>query len=709
MFHGEGFGGKIRKAPNSQRLAACQLVSRAIGMAETAAGEIDHADSQLNNGVVLDRDVLVEVLTRLDLDLAYSSEKLVNLDLYVTNVSLGDNNLGDLSVANDNITAEEIEKAMIFDIWCGYLDSEARELGFILDSLQEQILFAHQKISSCKDMRELFTVLQARLHSSKSFLKQSQEQLVEVKKQLGKLQETHLTVRPKISYMSTDENYELKLNLQIAEQQKVVLRMLEKSLARELDLEKKFLEFKQHDEDFKSNLCLAHRALSSVETETIVAWESFLEAENAAEVFMGVAKEMMGQLQIVQFNLNGSIQREEELKSKLQTCLDQLKSRPSTINEGSDDKNSNHGEMNALKEKVTMLQEKLKDSESRLKRANAASEASREQLSEMEDVAETLRESLFEAESRAQNFEGKLTALNETNMELTEELGFLKSGADSKAEKISLLEKQVRKLENQLQHSKASSEASQEQQNMLYSAIWDMETLIEDLKSKVSKAETRTENAEEQCLVLAETNLELNKEISYLKSRTESFESSLVEAERVKVARVKEINNGAKLITDMVMQLAIERERIHKQLNSLAGENKILMDELRRTKKYSFEMKLANKEDDAKVFLSSMSNLATTSTRGTLEELTGPTSTPNLVDKPPDNTLKNETEFGSFQSVNHAAGVLLKDEAAADERSRHLDTKYIFMAILVSVLSALGMLMYGQELFSASGHFLGRQ
>ncbi|XVE52198.1 hypothetical protein DITRI_Ditri02bG0103800 [Diplodiscus trichospermus] len=39
-----------------------------------------------------------------------------------------------------------------------------------------------------------------------------------------------------------------------------------------------------------------------------------LEAENATEELIGIAKVLLGQLQIVQFNLNGSIQREAELK-----------------------------------------------------------------------------------------------------------------------------------------------------------------------------------------------------------------------------------------------------------------------------------------------------------------------------------------------------------------------------------------------------------
>ncbi|GAB2211852.1 hypothetical protein Droror1_Dr00025190 [Drosera rotundifolia] len=50
-----------------------------------------------------------------------------------------------------------------------------------------------------------------------------------------------------------------------------------------------------------------------------------LEAENAAEVFKGIAKEMMSKLQIAQFSLTSSTQLEDELKSKLRVAQDELR------------------------------------------------------------------------------------------------------------------------------------------------------------------------------------------------------------------------------------------------------------------------------------------------------------------------------------------------------------------------------------------------
>jgi chromosome segregation ATPase len=300
-----------------------------------------------------------------------------------------------------------------------------------------------------------------------------------------------------------------------------------------------------------------------------VVWGRFLEAENASEVLMGISKEMVGRLQIFQFTLNGSIQREDELSSKLQVCIKQLDAKDTVIKklESSIAEHiARSSQVPILMEKVKSLEEQLKKSELRLQNANALNAESQEHLSEMENLVESLKESVYEAETRAENAETKVTQLTDTNVELVEEINFLKGSRDSSTKKVTVLEKQLRESEIQLQHAKASSEASQEQQNMLYTAIWDMETLIDDLKSKVSKAESKTDGVEEQCIVLSESNMELNKEISFLRSRVNALEMCLHEANESKAAKAKEIIVRTELIMATVMQLTRERERIQNQV-----------------------------------------------------------------------------------------------------------------------------------------------
>ena len=113
-------------------------------------------------------------------------------------------------------------------------------------------------------------------------------------------------------------NINLKLKMPAVRQQRHILRVLDKSLERELDLEKKLLEIKQSEEELKLKIRLTEQVGFCMEEAAGAIYGRFLEDENLAEVLMGISKELVGRLQIVQFNLNGSIQREAEAKSESQ-------------------------------------------------------------------------------------------------------------------------------------------------------------------------------------------------------------------------------------------------------------------------------------------------------------------------------------------------------------------------------------------------------
>lgn len=549
-------------------------------------------------------------LIKVDLDLAYSSEKLVNLHILLMYLLARENDLQAMALANGDISTDSIEKVLVLDLLSGILDAEVRELRGFMDTLQAEIVDVRHKISSWRHLRELLTKMEEKLHDSEESLKQTQVQILGVKMQLAKFQRSISAVKcengefDKVLEFSENSqllNITAKSNMQMAKQQRHLLRMLEKSLARELDLEKKLSESRQNEDDLKVKLHYTEQIAFRMEEAAEVVWGRFLEAENGAEVLMNISKELVGQLHLVKFNLNGSIQRESETKTELQDCIEELKEKCIALEklESSNAENvAQSFEAFALREKVNLLEEVLKESQIHLNEANACNEASQEQLGEMENVIESLKESIYIAESRAESAEAKATQLTETNLELTEELNFHKGSASNTDKKVGVLENQSRELEIQLQHAKASSEASQEQQNMLYSAIWDMETLIEDLKSKVSKAETKLDTAEEQCVLLSETNSDLNSELNFFKARIEFLETSLDQANNAKLESAKEINVRTKFILDMAMQLAIERERIQNQLNTLTKENKILVEKLRNTK-----IMYNNVDGDSKEFL----------------------------------------------------------------------------------------------------------
>ncbi|XP_057448019.1 WPP domain-interacting tail-anchored protein 2 isoform X2 [Lotus japonicus] len=540
-------------------------------------------------------EMSLQALTEIDHRLAYSSEKLVNLHALYIYLLARENDLEPMDSKNDLILANMFEKAMTSDLLSGILDSEVRELDNFIDTLQEEIVDARHKIFSCRHLTEVYFIMDEKLHDSEESVKQFQQQLLELKMQSSQLQKTLVAFQHESwetgKTLSLSENGQLidakaKSKDQMVEQRRYILRMLEKSLARELDLEKKLAESRKNEE-LKLKLRYTEQVAFYMEEAAEVVWGRFLEADNASEVLMGISKGIMGRLQVAEFNLNGSMQRENELKSKVKNFIEQLKGKDAAL-EKLEKCNvqylKENSEVLALREKVKFLEEERKDFEHRINALTEENEACHEQLIEAESFVESLKESIDIAENRAENAEAKVTQLTETNLELTEELNFLKGSASTAEKKVGSLEKQLRELDIQLQNAKASSEASQEQQNMLYTAIWDMEILIEELKSKVSNAESNKDSAEEQCIVLSETNFELNKELDLLRSRMSSLKTSFDQARKSKLSSAKEIDTGTKFIMDMIAQLATERGRINKQLEALKQENKSLVKKLTGTK-----------------------------------------------------------------------------------------------------------------------------
>lgn len=481
-----------------------------------------------------------------------------------------------------------------------------------MDTLRAEIVDARLTIFSCSHLGELFTAMEEKLYDSEESLKQCQEQVSEVKMLAAKFRRTAIAFAhdnwKTDGTMDLSENGQLSnnyatYNMQMPRQQRHNLRMLEKSLSREIDLEKKLTESRQNKEQLKLKLHYTEQVVVRMEEAAEGIWGRFLEAENAAEVLQGISKDLLGRLQLVNFNLNGSLHRESELKSKLQYSLGQLHVKDAALQKLkhiSAENISKDAEISTLREKVMFLEKQLKEYELQLKNANATNESNQEKLGEKESLVESMKESIYREEVKAESALLKVAELTGTNVELTEEMNFLKGSVSNAEKKVGILEKQLRDVEIQLQNAKASSEASQEQQNMLYSAIWDMETLIEDLKSKVSKAENKTETAEEQCIMLSESNIELNAEITDLRARMEYLQSSLDLANNAKLATAKELNTRIKFIMDMAMQLAIERERIQKQLHVLTMDKKLLVEKLWDAKNNAFVTGYNNEDGDNK-------------------------------------------------------------------------------------------------------------
>lgn len=565
-----------------------------------------------------------EVLTRIELDLARTSEKLYNLNILMMHVATAESEFEVLDSERGQKMASSMEKGLECDILSGFLDSEVKELDDFITTLRKEIEESQKWIPSSQNLGTSFPELEEKLSDSEKTLEQLQEQVFELQAQSSMFQKTlSCFIGEESRERETGAvflgnggslNVKTKTEIPTPEQHKHFLRMLEKSLARELDLEKKLSETKQSDEDMKLRLQSAEQEVFCLEEEVFDAWERLFEADNSAEVLLGISRDLLGRLQVTQFNTNGLIQREAELRSKLEDTTGQLKVKESALlelkvskeelsdslsaqvdglrgclKEVQDKLNLANSGNSILRDKVISLERQVEESETAKGSKDGGQEETNvavRRISEIENLIEDLKGQLSEAESRVENAETNYKSLGVTNKELNEELVFLKSSCLT-AERAEALGRQLNESDILLQHAVASAEASEEKQAMLYSAIKDMENIIEDLKLKVAKAESRADSAEEKCIILSESNAELNDEVSFLRGRMEGLEGSLRHAEESKLANAKNIGIRTKIIANLVMRLAIERERLHKQLTSLAIENKILVVKLQQSSKVS--------------------------------------------------------------------------------------------------------------------------
>ncbi|AES72157.1 WPP domain interacting tail-anchored protein [Medicago truncatula] len=559
------------------------------------------------------------MVTRLDLSLACFSEKVSNLGNFVMHLATMESEF-ETSEKDHMMGIGSVLKVLEFDLLCGALDSLVRELDEFLDSLHYGIVEVRERVCSCTHLVQSFITLQDKLLDYEECLRQSVEMFIEIKIHSASFQRTLCSLKKiKIgnSEIVKEGSKPVKVNaaemkLQTIEQQRNILTMLEKSLAKERDLEKNLYHSREIQEKLKQSMSSLEHELVQAEEETIDVWERLFEADNAHEILMGISKSLLSRLQISHFNLNGLSRRESELQAKLETFVEQLNTRDIILNkiesstgelnvsligqtngseasskDAEDTQIPSDPEVFALRGKVSLLEKQLKDSEIHLRNVKSSSneyqnmyDASCAEVSNTKTHIAELKETVLDAESRADIAEAKCKLLTETNSKLNEELNLLKG--DGGIMKLHLLERQLKEIYLQLQNSESSVEANKEKQSMLYSTIRDMENVINDHKSKVSKAESRAESAEENCIILSECNDELNEELKFLRIGFKNMEESLVREKEEKMTTAKDIGMRAKLFKELVKQLVIERERLKDQLSSLASENKILAVKLKQ-------------------------------------------------------------------------------------------------------------------------------
>lgn len=526
-----------------------------------------------------------EVIVDFEMSVVYFSEKVSNLSIFMMNLETLEGELEGLVCDEENIDMDCVLKGFEFDLLCGVLGSEVRDLGLFLDTLHAEISGSRERDSSLNNWEER--------------LVESEEQFYEIKKQSFSFERTLSSYKKEENGNVEDDgnvqeddqtsNVNNMMNMQTTEQHRNILRMLEKSLANEIDLEKNFNDSKKIEEKLNLRILSLEDELIQTEEEAIEVWERLFEVDNAREILKGISNEVLAKLKLSQFNLVGLRKSESELRDKLETSIEQLKSRDINLEKIE----SSAAEAVNLGDKVCSLEKQLQETECQLVNVKVSADEYQQQYNvvcsqvrDMDNLIVELKENAKHAENQANAAEVQCKKLTETNEELNKELTLLKDCGIT-SESVELLERQLKETDLQLQQAVASAGASEEKQKMLCYTIEDMEHVIKDLKSKVSKAESLADSAEDKCIILSESNADLNEEVSFLRSRLECLEGSLHKAEEANMTTAKDIGKQIKVFKSLVTQLALERERLIKKLSSLASENKILVVKLRQTYKGS--------------------------------------------------------------------------------------------------------------------------
>ncbi|XP_071706721.1 WPP domain-interacting tail-anchored protein 1-like [Rutidosis leptorrhynchoides] len=546
-----------------------------------------------------------EILARYELDITYICEKLTNLNMLSMHVETMES---EFEAVVSDMDSDMVVKALEYNLLSGYLSSEAKVLESHISDLKIEKANVREFLSSRKHLGEHLVGMEDMLCDSEKTLEQSYEQAVEIKTRSVNFERNFKRVVGDEGDTDSLNNVDVlelneRLKMQNVEHQRHILRMLEKSLGREIDLEKRVSELAQVEETLTMRVHMLERELNYAEDEAETALEKFYESDYSSDLLMETSRELLSKMKMLQFNLNGSVHRESVLKSDLQK----------------------------LEKRVTEYEAQLVNEK-----------PSGEEIVKMENLIKDLKEQVVKAENRVVNYEDKCRELNDAD------------------EKVMSLEKQLNDVKVKLQHADACNEASEEDNNMLRSTIKDMDNVIDDMKKKVAKSAVDFDSVEDKCVLLSESNADLKKELSFVRGRVICLETSLHQMEEAKNASAKDISLRSKFITDLVLQMAHERERLQKQISTLKQENFFSVKSLKKTEK----------GPDVKVIHADKASDFVTENKEAL-------STISEVEKTCNETVMQSTEK-TIRNID----------------ARQLKAKDILKVLLILIVPLLGVLLY---------------
>ncbi|EPS71176.1 hypothetical protein M569_03583, partial [Genlisea aurea] len=240
-------------------------------------------------------------LTQVELDLAFCSEKLANLDILVMHVASRENDFEAFALGKEQSEVVHVDKALEFDFLFVFLHSELEELESYLCIVDTEIACSSEFVSSLEHLgNDSMKYMQEKIQDCKDSLQRSFKRFADVETQCNEFRrilrassggDERADEKEFAGYENGEHpNPNAEIKMQTAEQQRNVLRMLEKSLAREIDIEKKLTESRQTVEDMELRL---QQEVYVMEQETDDLLERLLDAENTKEILFGISGELL--------------------------------------------------------------------------------------------------------------------------------------------------------------------------------------------------------------------------------------------------------------------------------------------------------------------------------------------------------------------------------------------------------------------------------
>lgn len=131
-----------------------------------------------------------EALTRVELDVAYSSEKLLNLEMLLMQVADRAHDIESVNMGYEDISDESVMKAFESDILSGILDMEVNELQSFMSLLQIEIMEARQNFCQGEHMEDCAATVEEKLHDAEESVKKLQDSVADIREQSSKFERT---------------------------------------------------------------------------------------------------------------------------------------------------------------------------------------------------------------------------------------------------------------------------------------------------------------------------------------------------------------------------------------------------------------------------------------------------------------------------------------------------------------------------------------